>query len=169
MALMISEISDEYVKAQDMEQKLAVRLNTYSDIRWEKVAPFLFDSFRAVQFYDYTKHPMRSRPETSRPLNYHLTYSVSENTTEQELEKAAFSKRPLAVVVSIRSGKIKSLDGMRPLPETWAGMPVIDGDESDARWTTPPGFAVLLRRKHTMSKTHPMIAHAETLENGLNQ
>jgi hypothetical protein len=169
MALMISELFDEYVKAQDMEQKLAVRLNTYSDIRWEKVAPFLFDYFRAVQFYDYTKHTTRSRPESSRPLNYHLTYSVSENTTANELEKAAIMQRPLAVVVRIRSGKVKSLEGMRPLPETWAGMPVIDGDESDARWTTPPGNVVLLRRKHTMNQNHAMIAHAEKLEKGLNQ
>lgn len=169
MALMISELIDTYIEAQAMEQKLAVRLNTYSDIRWEKVAPFLFDGFPAVQFYDYTKHPTRSRPEDTRPRNYHLTYSVSERTTAKELESAAFSKRPLAVVVSIRSGKVKDLEGMRPLPRTWGGLKVVDGDESDARWTTPQGSVVLLRRKHTMSKTHAMITHAEKLENGLNQ
>jgi hypothetical protein len=145
---------------------LAVRLNTYSDIRWERVAPWMFQMFKAVQFYDYTKHPVSSRPENTRPGNYHLTYSVSEKTTAQQLSQCADIGRPLAVVVAIRSGKQHTTEQMRPIPKTWAGMPTVDGDSSDARWTTPTGSVVILRRKHTMKTDHPMITTAEQLEEG---
>jgi hypothetical protein len=169
MVLMVSELFDAVWKAEKQSQELAVRLNTYSDIRWERIAPWLFEMFAGVQFYDYTKHTTRSRPESSRPKNYHLTYSVSENTTPAEIEKAANLGRPLAVVVSIRSGKVSTLGTMRPIPETWGGLKVVDGDESDSRWTTPPESVVILRRKHTMDKNHPMIQHAETLREGLEK
>lgn len=153
----------ELMQATTEHKKLAVRLNTYSDIRWERVAPWLFEIFRGVQFYDYTKHPVSSRPESSRPFNYHLTYSVSERTRAREINNAADIGRPLAVVVAIRSGKTKSGE-MRPIPETWAGMPTIDGDISDARWTTPTGSVVILRRKHTLDANAPMIQTAAKLE-----
>ena len=164
--MLVHELQKAYTNAQALERPLAVRLNTYSDIRWERVMPWLFDSFRAVKFYDYTKHTTASRPEDTRPANYHLTYSVSERTTSNEIGKCADIGRPLAVVVGIRSGKQKGSDQMRPIPETWAGMPTVDGDISDARWTTPTGSVVILRRKHTLATNAPMITHAEKLEKG---
>jgi hypothetical protein len=163
MALLFSEIFDAYTKAQTYEQGLAIRLNTYSDIRWEKVAPWLFDMFVAVKFYDYTKHPMSSRPEATRPKNYHLTYSVSEKTTESEIGKAIDARRPLAVVVSVRSGKVKGSESMRPIPQFWGGIPTIDGDSSDARYLNNQSAVVILRRKHTMRENHPMILKAAKL------
>jgi hypothetical protein len=145
-------------------ENLAIRLNTYSDIRWERVAPWMFPLFRGVQFYDYTKHPTSSRPENTRPANYHLTYSVSENTKAKHISECADIGRPLAVVVSVRSGKIPKSQEMRPIPKTWAGMPTVDGDSSDARYLTPTGAVVILRRKHTMKANHPMILSAAKLE-----
>lgn len=153
----------ELYEARKKYPDLAVRLNTYSDIRWERVAPWLFSYFKSIQFYDYTKHTTASRPENTRPANYHLTYSVSENTTAKEIGKNADIGRPLAVVVGIRSGKTKTGE-MRPIPDTWAGLPTIDGDISDARWTTPTGSVVILRRKHTLNTNAPMIQHATKLE-----
>lgn len=167
MILMTSELFEACNKYGT--NNLAVRLNTYSDIRWEVVAPWLFHIFKSVQFYDYTKHTPITRPEERRPGNYHLTYSVSEKTTTKTIEACADIGRPLAVVVSIRSGKLKDSDTMRPIPPTWAGMPTVDGDTSDARWTTPTGSVVILRRKHTMDSTHPMILKAQQLEEGNQQ
>lgn len=45
----------------------------------------------------------------------------------------------MAVVFSTRKGE--------PLPETWHGFRVIDGDESDLRFTDPAGVVVGLRAK----------------------
>jgi hypothetical protein len=143
---------------------LAVRLNTYSDIRWERVAPWLFELFNGVQFYDYTKHTPTSRPAKTIPHNYHLTYSVSERTTLRTLQNCKDIGRPLAVVVSIRSGKLPGNSTMREIPATWGTMPTIDGDSSDARYLAPAQSVTILRRKHTMKPDHPMIVAASNLE-----
>lgn len=56
-----------------------VRLNMLSDVPWELLVPDMFDRFRDVHFYDYTKvagrMPMRSG-EYPIP-NYDLTFSYS--------------------------------------------------------------------------------------------
>jgi len=155
---------DELLKAASKYKHLAIRLNTYSDIRWERVAPWLFDHFADVQFYDYTKHPMRSRPVDAMPKNYHLTYSVSERTTAQELAKTLQARRNIAVVVAIRSGKQSDTGEMRPIRSTWANRPTVDGDATDARWEDPTGSIVILRRKHTLSPFAPMVTTAQALE-----
>jgi hypothetical protein len=49
-----------------------VRLNVFSDLPWEMMAPGLFDDFRNVQFYDYTKVPGRVVPD-----NYDITFSYA--------------------------------------------------------------------------------------------
>jgi hypothetical protein len=142
--------------------KIAVRLNVYSDIRWERIAPQLFADFPKVNFYDYTKHTVRSRPEIWIPENYSLTYSVSEKTTPTELVQAWGTGRNLAVVVEVRSGKLS--DGSyRPIPKTWMGMLTVDGDVRDDRHNDPENRVVILRRKHTMKPNHPMIQTAERL------
>lgn len=162
-------LTHEIFRAVDQygAENLAIRLNAYSDIRWEKVYPFLFKLFSNVQFYDYTKHTTKSRPEENRPANYHLTYSVSEKTTPKIISKCADIGRPLAVVVEIRSGVKPGTQTMREIPTTWAGMPTIDGDSNDSRYLTPTGSVVLLRRKHTMKANHPMIVKAAKLEKGV--
>jgi hypothetical protein len=138
-----------------------VRLNTYSDIRWERIFPDFMRALYSVQFYDYTKHTTRSRPAKTLPDNYRLTYSVSEKTTAQEIKNASAANRNLAVVVSIRSGKTNT--GWRPIPKTWANMPTVDGDQTDDRANDPTGVVVILRRKHTMKPWHPMIQTASKL------
>lgn len=145
-------------------KNLAVRLNTYSDIRWERITPWMFEMFCSVQFYDYTKHTPTSRPAKTIPKNYHLTYSVSERTTLRTLQNCKDIGRPLAVVVEIRSGKLPGKSSMREIPGTWGGMQTIDGDSSDARYLAPPQSVTILRRKHTMKPTHPMIKAASNLE-----
>jgi hypothetical protein len=144
-----------------------VRLNTYSDIRWERIFPDFMRELYSIGFYDYTKHPTSSRPARSLPSNYLLTYSVSEKTTAKEIAKAKAAGRNLAVVVSIRSGKTK--EGWRPIPKTWSNIPTIDGDLTDDRANDPTGVVVILRRKHTMKPWHPMIQQANKLNKEANK
>jgi hypothetical protein len=155
-------LCDELTTIHEYSNRNAlVRLNTYSDIRWERIFKRFMRHCYSINFYDYTKHPLRSRPSHTLPDNYKLTYSVSEKTTAQEIQKAHAAKRNLAVVVGVRSGNTSN--GWRPIPSTWAGMPTVDGDLNDDRANDPPGSVVILRRKHTMKPWHPMIQQGNKL------
>ena len=59
-------------KAEREKKKLAVRLNVFSDIAWER---HIIGEFPGVTFYDYSKNASRVPQEAS---NYHLTFSRSE-------------------------------------------------------------------------------------------
>jgi hypothetical protein len=54
-----------------------LRLNTYSDVPWEKLAPGMFAKYQDVQFYDYTKLAGRVPWDGSKYAipNYDLTFS----------------------------------------------------------------------------------------------
>ena len=58
---------------------LVIRLNTVSDIIWERMkwlnAANIFEYNKDVIWYDYTKIPIEKR--NNRPSNYHLTFSHS--------------------------------------------------------------------------------------------
>ena len=124
---------------------VAARLNAYSDIRWERLAPCLFMS--GIRFYDYTKAPPKVR--NNRPANYHLTYSINEKTTERGLAER-LSAGPVAIVGAYRKGQA-------PLP-TSPHAPVIDGDKTDARYRDSAGVIVYLSRKGSKLKaTSPFI------------
>jgi hypothetical protein len=157
--LLFHEISKMQTKYKGY--KIAIRLNVYSDLRWELIAPEIFTKFRKINFYDYTKHPVSSRTAHTIPKNYSLTYSVSEKTTAEEITKAKLAGRNLAVVVAIRSGKTPT--GYRPIPKTFLGMPTTDGDIRDDRHNDKRGTVVILRRKHTMKPWHPMIQQGHVL------
>jgi len=109
---------------------IAVRLNAFSDIPWERVWPELFTrpSLQSVTWYDYTKIPGR-RP----PRNYSLTLSWTPERDAAAGEWLRAGGR-LAVVFGVR----------RPadLPREWRGYPVLDGTASDERWRDPPGHIV---------------------------
>lgn len=122
-------------KADKLGVKLACRLNILSDIVWEKLDPTLFAEFPDVAFYDYTKLSNRR----NLPVNYSLTFSRTENTTLDTIADLLHSGQNVAVVFDAARTK--------PLPETWEGFPVIDGDISDLRFTDPKGVIVGLRAK----------------------
>lgn len=113
--------------------KVAVRLNTFSDLRWELIAPWLFEQFADFQWADYTKYTRRTTP-----ANYTLTFSASERTTAAMMAREA-REHAVAVVFSTKKGQ--------PLPETYQGLPVVDGDKTDARWLNGPGQIIGLRAK----------------------
>ena len=119
----------------------AARLNGSSDILWEVRHPELFDEFRGIQFYDYTKSANRVRQSLTAgspwPDNYHLTFSVDADTRNVPAEAKRILNLGGTVTVPFSS----------ELPETWWGFPLIDGDLHDARFLDPIGHVVGLRAK----------------------
>ena len=98
----------------------AVRINGTSDL--PQLALQLAGEFPEVQFYDYTKVP---RPWTRTRPNYHLTFSLSESNFQDASDAL---QHGLNVAVVFNTPKSK------PLPETWRGYNVIDGDMHDLRF-----------------------------------
>jgi hypothetical protein len=130
------------VTAANKGLKLCVRLNGAMDLAWEGMAPHLFADNPDVQFVDYTKSPKRAiaHAQGKMPRNYHLTFSRSE-TNEADCLRVLEAGGNVAVVSSA------------PMPETYLGHVVIDGDKHDLRhldnktaargacvvWLTPKG------------------------------
>lgn len=118
----------------------AVRLNGTSDVRWEKipcrcnrsVEASVFDAFPEITFYDYTKIPNR---RVSGLDNYHLTFSLSESNDRHALH-ALDCGINVAVVMRVSVGNHLHPEQYpkEPLPDSWGGYPVIDGDTSDLRF-----------------------------------
>jgi hypothetical protein len=95
--------------------KPVARLNTISDIAFEKHG--IPQAFPEILFYDYTKRAARLGKV---PANYLLMFSYSgRDQYAAQVERAEQSNAPMAVVFN------------GPMPEYFAGRPVIDGDESD--------------------------------------
>lgn len=110
----------------------AVRLNGTTDIEWEKEG--LMQAMPQIQFYDYTKWPPHKR--LGLPANYHLTFSYSESKHSEEWARG-WAKRGVNTAVVFRGG----------LPSKFLGRRVINGDESDLRFTDPKGVIVGLKAK----------------------
>jgi hypothetical protein len=110
-----------------------------SDVSGMPIAPgryaSLFALFPFVRFNDYTKNHIRMRRflDGKMPSNYHLTFSRSE-ANAWEVQDIITRGGNVAVVFDHR-------------PETWRGVPVIDGDAHDLRCTDPAGVIVGLTPK----------------------
>ena len=125
--------------------RIACRPDTDSDIKWEKTIPQMF-AFN-WDWYDYTKLPERL---LDKPANYHLTYSVNDGTTKDDLRLVYKAKANICVVFDSLWNPQWSKFGYLPatyrdaLGRVW---PVIDGDQSDFRFLDPAGVCVGLRLK----------------------
>jgi hypothetical protein len=95
--------------------KPVVRLNTISDIQWEKFG--IPQAFPNITFYDYTKLAKRLG---NTPSNYRLMFSYS--------GKAEYQRQ---VLMALKSAAPISVVFNGPMPETFLGREVIDGDVSD--------------------------------------
>jgi hypothetical protein len=102
-------------RAKKLGLKPAVRLNGTSDILWERFIDFA--EFPEIQFYDYTKIPVRFRKLAP---NYHLTFSFSGRNWE-ECEKALNAGFNVAIVFDA-------------LPTRYKQYPVLDGTDHDVRF-----------------------------------
>jgi len=116
------------------------RLNGTSDLSWEKYTiqdKTIFELFPQVQFYDYTKVPGR---KVSKFPNYHLTFSRADGNGKDSA-RAMDDGMNVTVVFD-------------KMPETYAGRPVIDGDETDLRFLDPKGVVVGLKAKGKAKKDY---------------
>ncbi len=121
------------------------RLNGTSDLAWENYrldGQNIFQAFQDLQFYDYTKHLSRAVAFANGklPSNYHLTFSKSENTSDEQVAQLLGWGVNVAVVY------------WKHLPETdFGGFEVINGDENDLRFADPLGKVVGLKYKPSVA------------------
>jgi hypothetical protein len=129
------------------------RLNLTSDIPWENIRkgrtekpPIcslnVMEEFPEVDFYDYTKGFARMMAwlNGKLPKNYHLTFSRSEETSDDRIKKILSLGGNVAVVFR------------GSLPKTYLGFPVVDGDENDLRFKDKKGVIVGLVEKGLAKK-----------------
>lgn len=112
-------------------RRMVQRTNGTTDVAWERVWPQAF--FAVFGSQDYTKRIERMTDDRV-PLWYYLVVSATERTNIRAIDGN------VVVPVHVRRGE--------PLPETFEGRPVVDGDKHDLRLLDPQGgFAVLVRAK----------------------
>jgi hypothetical protein len=120
---------------------IGCRLNAFSDIPWEEVAPWMID-LEFVQLYDYTKDWSR----TPRG-HYHLVYSCRQDTRAEDDRIVAKLNEGQNVAIVFHVLYRPNAHKQDPLPSRYLGFPVIDGDHDDTRYLDPRGVIVGLRCK----------------------
>jgi hypothetical protein len=133
----VKEIKSAKKKADKEGLKLLVLPNGTSDIAWEKIRVGdyrnIFEMFPEVQFYDYSAVANRKVPE-----NYHLTFSRKESN-DADVRSAIRNGLNVAVVFD-------------KLPETYMGLPVVSGDDTDIRVNDPKNVIIGLKAKGPAKK-----------------
>tara|TARA_R100001463_G_scaffold5893_1_gene19861 strand:+ start:712 stop:1485 length:774 start_codon:yes stop_codon:yes gene_type:complete len=134
LAMASKELRNFEILCKKHGLKPDVRLNTTSDIMWENHN--LIQTFKNIQFYDYTKHFKRMTKylRGELPDNYHLTFSLNEKNHHEGLE------------VLKCGGNVAMVFRNTP-PETYKGYKVINGDLHDLRFTDPKNVIVGLKEK----------------------
>ncbi|ARO29962.1 hypothetical protein NXC14_CH02013 [Rhizobium sp. NXC14] len=140
--------------------KPAVRLNGTSDIQWEVAHPAqivdfrgrvyrfgsIFEAFPEIKFYDYTK--VYKRAYRDLPVNYTLVLSYSAaNAAYAEAVTKAARETGANLVVVYRSKEIRDAVVQSGPDYYISSRPVIDGDQTDLRFTDPKGVIVGLYAK----------------------
>lgn len=141
-----TEIAKAIISAAKKQMIPCFRLNLTSDIPWENVRKGsktnVIEEFPNVNFYDYTKGFTRMMAwlNGKMPDNYHLTFSRSEETSNDRIKKILSLGGNVAVVFR------------GSLPQTYLGFPVVDGDENDLRFKDEKGVVVGLVEKGLAKK-----------------
>ena len=149
-----TEIAKAIISAAKKQMIPCFRLNLTSDIPWENirkgrtvnpqlVRPLnVMEEFPNVNFYDYTKGFTRMMAwlNGKMPDTYHLTFSRSEETSDDRIKKILSLGGNVAVVFL----------GSRP--KTYLSFPVVDGDENDLRFKDKQGVIVGLVEKGLAKK-----------------
>ena len=139
------EITSTIKSASKKSMEAVFRPNLTSDIAWEDIinedGVTIFEKHGKTQFYDYTKSFKRMKAflNGELPSNYHLTFSCSE--TNEKIAKLVLSMGGNVAVVF-----------RNQLPDTWNGIQVVDGDESDLRFLDKQGVVVGLIEKGLAKK-----------------
>jgi hypothetical protein len=148
MALLVKDI-ELAIKQSEKKNLIPVfRLNGTSDIAFEKYEVIrngvkfknIFDAFKEVTFYDYTKILGRKIQQYD---NYSLTFSAADGN-DVDVTRAMKEGLNVAVVFGVK--KTESL------PESYNGVSVFNGDESDLRFLDPKNVVVGLYAKGKAKK-----------------
>jgi hypothetical protein len=96
-----------------------------SDLKVENMG--LLEKYPSVQFYDYTKNPIRMKKFINKefPKNYHLTFSLGSSNKEQ------------AKQVLKAGGNVAVVFRNKKLPKTFWGRKVFNADKTDLRFKDP--------------------------------
>ena len=148
MSLLVKDIELSIKQSAKVDLVPVIRLNGTSDLSWEKYPvqrrgvtyDNIFAAFADVQFYDYSKVLGR---KVNHIANYTLTFSAADGN-DDDVIKAIDQGYNIATVFGV-----KKTDA---LPETYLGLPVFNGDESDLRFLDPKGVVVGLYAKGKAKK-----------------
>lgn len=142
MEQLANEIARGYKK---YGKTLAVRLNGTSDIAYEKIPVYGFESLMAmfpdVQFYDYTK--IFGRLNHKLPKNYHLTFSRDE-TNDAECK--------LALQFGFNVASVFKVKDVADFPKKYMNANIVSGDEHDLTFLHGNGNVVALKAKGQAKK-----------------
>lgn len=143
MVQLATEIIKQYNKAKKGGYKIAFRLNGTSDLDFvymlKKYANLdILDLKEHAYFYDYTKIIGKAIKYKDHP-NYTVTFSRSESNQE-DTEKAAALGINIAAVFN------------GELPQSYLGLPVIDGDKGDDLMIYNKGIVLGLKAKGDAKK-----------------
>jgi hypothetical protein len=144
IALLKKEIANLYTRSQkDGDWELLVRLNGTTDIRWENYG--IIETLPMVKFYDYTKIANRK----NLPVNYDLTFSYSGVAAYLPFVKKAIAMG-MRIAVVFRTRKL--VEDMLFFKQTFLGLDIVDGDDTDVRVLDPLGVVVALYAKGKAKK-----------------
>ena len=141
MRLLKSEIKRFEAREKKKGFKVSYRGNLLSDLVWLSME--IAQEFPGIQCVDYTKRigTVERMIPVHVPANMSWGLSLSESNFADWHRCLVAGKFWGAVVFDVAKGQ--------PLPESFAGLPCIDGDVHDARWLTPKGTIAALRIKGT--------------------
>lgn len=138
LAQLVRELGAHVRRCERRGLRPALRLNGTSDIDWATLVfrgvgllDWIRERHPGVVLYEYTKDPRRA-PSTGGVFSRH-------ENNDAATRRAVARGQTVAVVFGARRGE--------PLPATWAGRPVVDGDLHDATFLHAPGTVLGLRAK----------------------
>ena len=145
MALLVADITLAIKQSKRLGLIPVFRLNGTSDLSWEKYTlkgsdKNVFEMFDNIQFYDYTKILGRKFQDIA---NYHLTFSAADGN-DVDVLKAIAQGYNIATVFGLKKTEA--------MPESYNGLPVFNGDDSDLRFLDPKGVIVGLYAKGKAKK-----------------
>jgi len=111
------------------------RVNVSDDVRWELVAPGLFDL--GVAGYAYTKWAPAERAGFD---GFSVVYSATEKMSDADIFGLVNGGHRVAVVLDVPRKKV---------PDIWRGLTVADGDKTDDLFEHETGVVVGLAAKGT--------------------
>lgn len=145
-AKVLEELGNAVKLAKKKGKQLAIRMNVFSDIMWEREFPELFKSFPDVRVYDYTKHYLRMMRfcRGELPKSLYLTFSRSENNEAKCLDVLKAGRN---VSIPFTLNQVMHPENNVPLPESFCGFPVVNGDDNDLRFLDQQGVVVGIKTK----------------------